>query len=85
MAMSDYLRNLRAKIGNDMIVMPAAAAVVINDDGEVLLLRRSDDGEWATPAGIIEPGHFRFLAVGEEILNLEEVAGAKTTTVGGST
>ncbi len=54
--MSDYIRGLREKIGHDLLVVPGCAAVIFNDRGEVLLQRRVDDGEWALPAGIIEPG-----------------------------
>lgn len=56
MPMSDHIRNLRAKIGNDLLMMPGATAVVLNEDGEILLQRRSDNGEWALPAGAIDPG-----------------------------
>ena len=56
MPISDYLRNLRAKIGHDVLLTPGVAAVIINDRGEVLLQRRSDDGRWGLPGGAMEPG-----------------------------
>ena len=56
MPISDYLRNLRAKIGHDVLLTPRVAAVIINDRGEVLLQRRSDDGRWGLPGGAMEPG-----------------------------
>jgi 8-oxo-dGTP diphosphatase len=53
---SEYLRNLRAKIGHDVLLTPGVAAVIVNDRGEVLLQRRSDDGRWGLPGGAMEPG-----------------------------
>jgi 8-oxo-dGTP pyrophosphatase MutT (NUDIX family) len=53
---SDYLRDLRAKIGHDRLLTPGVAAVIVNDRGEVLLQRRSDDGRWGLPGGAMEPG-----------------------------
>jgi 8-oxo-dGTP diphosphatase len=54
--MSDYIRRLREKIGNDLIIAPGAAGVVINKRGEVLLHRRSDSGLWGIPGGAMDPG-----------------------------
>lgn len=56
MPMSPYIRALRAKIGHDLILMPAVAAVIINEEGEVLLQLRSDTGTWGLPGGAIDPG-----------------------------
>ncbi len=53
---SEYLRNLRAKIGHDMVFMPAVTAVVVNDRREILLHRAKDDGEWYLIGGSIDPG-----------------------------
>lgn len=49
-------------------------------EGEYKWVRAEGEGVYEIPvgpvhAGIIEPGHFRFQAVGEEILNLEERLG----------
>jgi len=49
-------------------------------DGSYRWIRADGEGVYEIPvgpvhAGIIEPGHFRFQAVGEEILNLEERLG----------
>ncbi|MDX8403465.1 MAG: NADH-quinone oxidoreductase subunit C [Mariprofundaceae bacterium] len=49
-------------------------------DGEYPFIKAEGDGVYEIPvgpvhAGIIEPGHFRFLAIGEQILNLEERLG----------
>ncbi len=56
MPISDYIRNIRAKIGNDLLLLPGVTAVVINDRDEVLLQLRRDTGTWAPPSGGVEPG-----------------------------
>lgn len=56
MAVSDYIARMRAEIGHDLLLLPGASAVVTDDDGRVLLARRSDNGRWSVPAGVIDPG-----------------------------
>ncbi|MGB1287950.1 MAG: NUDIX domain-containing protein, partial [Aggregatilineales bacterium] len=56
MPVSDYIHDVRKKIGHDLLMMLGAAAVIINDDGEVLLQQRSDNGLWGNPGGGIDPG-----------------------------
>ena len=51
-----YVRDIRAKIGHDLLMMPGVAAIIFNDEGEVLLQRRADNGLWGIPGGMIEPG-----------------------------
>lgn len=43
-------------VGNQMLIIPAARGVLFNQKGQVLLVRRSDNDEWAMPAGSIELG-----------------------------
>lgn len=55
----EYIRTLRTKIGNELLLLPGVSGVIV--DGEpgaerVLLARRADNGRWASPAGIVEPG-----------------------------
>ena len=56
MPISEYIKNLRAKIGNDLLLLPGATAVVINERAEVLLQLRRDTQTWAPPSGGVEPG-----------------------------
>lgn len=56
MPISPYMRDLRAKIGHDVLLQAGVAAVIVNAAGQVLLQRRSDNGEWGLPGGIMEPG-----------------------------
>jgi Ni,Fe-hydrogenase III large subunit/Ni,Fe-hydrogenase III component G len=58
----------------------AAATQLPRVEGRYRFIEAEGDGVYEIPvgpvhAGIIEPGHFRFLAVGEQILNLEERLG----------
>jgi len=58
----------------------SASTVLAHIEGHYPFISAEGDGVYEIPvgpvhAGIIEPGHFRFLAVGEQILNLEERLG----------
>ena len=56
MPISEYIKNLRAKIGNDLLLLPGVTAVVIKGRDEVLLQLRRDTQTWAPPSGGVEPG-----------------------------
>jgi 8-oxo-dGTP diphosphatase len=53
---SDYVTNLRAKVGPDLIMFPTVSAIVLNDRGEILLGQRSDNRQWSVIAGMMDPG-----------------------------
>ena len=67
MPISDYMRGLRAKVGNDLLLVPGVTAVVINARGEVLLQLRRDSQTWAPPSGAVEPGETIAGAVKREV------------------
>ena len=67
MAMSEYLRGIRSRIGADLLLIPAVAALIRNQHGQLLLHRRPD-GSWSLPAGSIEPGETPAQAVEREAL-----------------
>jgi ADP-ribose pyrophosphatase YjhB (NUDIX family) len=52
---SPYLAGLRARIGNDLLVLPGVAVIVRDSGGRLLLVRDRDSGAWGLPAGAIEP------------------------------
>ena len=56
MPISEYIKNIRAKIGNDLLLLPGVTAVVINDHNQVLLQLRRDTDTWAPSSGGVEPG-----------------------------
>lgn len=55
MAIPDFVRDLRDKVGPVPLWLSGASAVVIDGD-RILLIRRSDTGEWTPITGIIDPG-----------------------------
>jgi 8-oxo-dGTP pyrophosphatase MutT (NUDIX family) len=54
--MSDYVRGLREKIGNDFLFMPAVGALIRDDDGGRILFVQHAEGRWQLPGGAIDPG-----------------------------
>ncbi|MFI9151537.1 NUDIX hydrolase [Streptomyces sp. NPDC053367] len=56
MAIPDFIRNLRASVGHDLLWLPGVSAVVLDDEGRVLLGQRSDNHRWCVPSGIPDPG-----------------------------
>jgi 8-oxo-dGTP diphosphatase len=53
--MSEYVRALRAKVGNDLLVTPSVTVVARDDEQRVLLVRHIDTGHWVAPGGAVEP------------------------------
>ncbi len=64
---SNYVKQLRTKIGKDLLLCPAVAAVIPNDAGEILLQQKSFGEGWSLPAGAIEPGETPVQAVVREV------------------
>lgn len=59
MPIPEYVADLRAKIGTDLLWMPGASAYILrngSDGPQVLLVRRSDNGRWTPVTGICDPG-----------------------------
>jgi 8-oxo-dGTP pyrophosphatase MutT (NUDIX family) len=54
MAMSEYVRALREKIGTDFLLVPSAAVAIRDDAGRVLLVQHVE-GRWQLPGGAIDP------------------------------
>ena len=53
--MSEYVRQLREKVGHDLLFWPSVACLVRDDAGRVLLVRHVE-GWWTLPGGAIDPG-----------------------------
>ena len=54
--LSDYLWNLRAKIGNELIQVPSVATVILNANQQILLQEKDGAQGWCLPAVTIELG-----------------------------
>jgi 8-oxo-dGTP diphosphatase len=85
---SPYIARVRAHIGSDLLLLPGVSAVVRNAAGQVLLARRSDNGRWSLPAGVIDPGEQPADAVLREVfeetgvaVEIERVGGVATHPV----
>ncbi|AEV82852.1 NUDIX hydrolase [Actinoplanes sp. SE50] len=82
MPASDYVRNLRDRVGQELIMFPTVSAIVLNDRGEVLLHQRSDNARWHLIAGLMDPGEQPADAVVREVeeetavqIKIERLAG----------
>jgi mutator protein MutT len=67
MGMSDYYKNLREKVGNELIFMPSVAGIVRNETGEILFQNKGNGEKWSLPAGAIEVGEAPAEAVVREV------------------
>ena len=52
---SDYVRELRAKVGTGLLFMPSVASLIEDDDGRILFVRHVE-GRWMLPGGAVDPG-----------------------------
>ncbi len=50
-----FVLDLRQKVGHDPLWLVTAVGAVLDGQGRVLLGRRSDDGNWTLPGGIVDP------------------------------
>ena len=65
--MSDYLKDLRQKVGHAPITIPHSVVIVMNQNGEILFEERADDGYFDFPGGAKEPGESGFEAAKREL------------------
>ncbi|GAB2564872.1 NUDIX domain-containing protein [Gracilibacillus alcaliphilus] len=67
MAISNYYKNIRNKLGSDLILMPSVAAIIRNQDDHILFQYPKGSDFWSLPAGAIEPGETPAQAVIREV------------------
>lgn len=67
MAISFYLKSLRDKVGNQLLLVPSVAAIVRDERGFILLQRTTENNEWSLPGGAIDPGETHSQAVIREV------------------
>lgn len=56
MSISPFIRQLREKVGHDLLHLVGVSAVVLNERGQVLLVKSADHGQWMPIGGMVEPG-----------------------------
>ena len=56
MPISDYLRELRARVGTTLLIVPSVTGLVFDGEGRVLLARHAHLDLWALPGGAVDPG-----------------------------
>ena len=64
----DFILELRAMIGHHPLWLPGATALVVDERGFILMGQRADNGIWALPSGIAEPGEQLALTCAREVL-----------------
>ena len=72
--MLDYIRSLRAKIGNMKILVPGVRTLIFDADGRLLLERQTLFGSWALPHGCVDVGESALAAA---IRETEEEVGVR--------
>lgn len=55
MPMSDYMKDLRARVGSRLLIVPSVTGLVFDEADRVLLARHSNGGVWVAPGGAIDP------------------------------
>lgn len=67
MPISQYLKNLREKVGNEILQIPSVAAIIRNESGEILFVKSKNSDIWGLPAGAIDLGETPAEAVIREV------------------
>jgi 8-oxo-dGTP pyrophosphatase MutT (NUDIX family) len=68
LAMHEYIKSIREKVGNEKLLVPATACIVLNEREEVLLQLRSDTRHWGCPGGIMDIGETAVESVRREVM-----------------
>jgi 8-oxo-dGTP pyrophosphatase MutT (NUDIX family) len=77
MGASNYVDDLRKKVGSDLLLMPGVAAIIRDEQGRVLI-QKNKDGVWNLPAGAIDPGEKPAQAIVREIFEETGLAARPT-------
>ena len=49
-----YIKKIRKLVGDEFLILNATAVIIVNSDNEILLQKRSDNGYWGLPGGLLE-------------------------------
>ena len=67
MPISQYLKNLREKVGSEILQIPSVAAIIRDESGKILLVKSANADVWSLPAGAIDLGESPAQAVVREV------------------
>jgi 8-oxo-dGTP pyrophosphatase MutT (NUDIX family) len=56
MPIPEFITEIRASAGHQLLWLPGVSAVVFDDEGRVLLGQRADNRQWTVISGIPDPG-----------------------------
>lgn len=66
--MSDYLRDLRDRVGHDLVLLPAVCVLIWDEDGRLLLMQEAQTRKWQTIGGMVDPDESPWDAARREAL-----------------
>lgn len=81
MSKSDYVKDLRKKIGHDLLLIPGVAAIIKDVEGRILL-QRTKSRYWNLPAGAIDPGEKAAQAIVREVFEETGLVARPVAVVG---
>jgi len=68
MAISDYLRELRERVGHDLVLLPAVCVLIWDAEGRLLLMQEAQTRRWQTIGGMVDPDESPWDAARREAL-----------------
>jgi ADP-ribose pyrophosphatase YjhB (NUDIX family) len=67
MPISDYVRRVRARLGNEFLLMPSVTGLVFDEQQRVLLVRPAKRDIWVAPGGAVDPDEAPQNALAREV------------------
>lgn len=67
MPISQYLKNLREKVGHEILQIPSVAAIVRDENDRILFVKSAESNMWSLPAGAIDLGESPSKAIVREV------------------
>lgn len=67
MPMSEYMQDLRERVGHRLLAVPAVSIITRDDRGRVLLVLHENEKVWVVPGGAVEPNEVPAEAAAREM------------------